>query len=197
MKKSFRLLALALPLLTLASCGTDQANLLGTYSSGRLSFVSTYPASTFKILTYRVQGINLYDDDTYMLSESTQSYSGGLNFDPTNSGDNDTSDSSDRGSTVAYYYGTYTSSEEEGLLSVTIEAPTHIVYSRTSSITWSAGFFDSANWTNEMGIALGSEEEPMTSEGFLEAYGYEQKSFTIDMTNCKFTYLEGINKSPF
>ena len=197
MKNAFRKIALALPLLLcgVTSCGESTANLVGSYSTGSLKFQSQYPAFTVKFLSVRVQGVSLYDDNTYVFTESMQILNGSLSFDPSNTGDADISDTSLNGSSNAYYYGEYTSTEEEGILTVTMKAPTRIVLSRTDSYLAKAGFFDTANWTETMGTLAGSEEEPATAEKFLADNGYEETTFTIDETTYSFNYIAGINKS--
>ncbi len=179
--------AVCAAVMAFTACGGAPA-LTATYGSSSHTFMSAYPQYTFKQLTTIVQTINVYDDGTYMLVQNSRSLSGSLSFDPSNSGDTNIS-ASDRGYETKIFYGTYTSAEEEGMITLTISAPTGAVYV-SSGGTMGGGYYTTYAWTDEMSAAAGGEDGAMTAEQYLESVSYGEKSIIVDTSTMSFTYVD-------
>ena len=180
--------AVCAAVMAFTACGGAPA-LTATYGSSSHTFMSAYPGYTFKQLTTIVQTINVYDDGTYMLVQNSRSLSGELSFDPSNSGDMDISGVSDRGYETKIFYGTYTSAEEEGMITLTISAPTGAVYV-SSGGAMGGGYYTTYAWTDEMSAAAGGENGAMTAEQYLESVSYGEKSIIVDTSTMSFTYVD-------
>lgn len=179
--------AVCAAVMAFTACGGAPA-LTATYGSSSHTFMSAYPGYTFKQLTTIVQTINVYDDGTYMLVQNSRSLSGSLAFDPSNTGDTDISGVSDRGYETKIFYGTYTSAEEDGMITLTISAPTGAVYV-SSGGTMGGGYYTTYAWTDEMSAAAGGEDGAMTAEQYLESVSYGEKSIIVDTSTMSFTYV--------
>ncbi len=180
--------AVCAAVMAFTACGGAPA-LTATYGSSSHTFMSAYPGYTFKQLTTIVQTINVYDDGTYMLVQNSRSLSGDLSFDPSNSGDTDISGVSNRGYETKIFYGTYTSAEEEGMITLTISAPTGAVYV-SSGGAMGGGYYTTYAWTDEMSAAAGGENGAMTAEQYLESVSYGEKSIIVDTSTMSFTYVD-------
>lgn len=180
--------AVCAAVMAFTACGGAPA-LTETYGSSSHTFMSAYPGYTFKQLTTIVQTINVYDDGTYMLVQNSRSLSGDLSFDPSNSGDTDISGVSNRGYETKIFYGTYTSAEEEGMITLTISAPTGAVYV-SSGGAMGGGYYTTYAWTDEMSAAAGGENGAMTAEQYLESVSYGEKSIIVDTSTMSFTYVD-------
>ena len=187
-----KVLALALSLTCLAAvfagCSGGDASITGVYTSSRFTFQSMYPNYTFKLLTNSVQSIKLYDDSTYEFTVSSTSLSGGLSFDPTNSGDQ-TADATSRGQVVQIYMGSYTSTEEEGLLTVTLETPTQYIYNSVGGVVGYNGYINTSDWTDQMSTDLGGESGSITAEEYLDTVAFSPVTVTIDLASYSFNYV--------
>ena len=180
--------AVCAAVMAFTACGGAPA-LTATYGSSSHTFMSAYPGYTFKQLTTIVQTINVYDDGTYMLVQNSRSLSGDLSFDPSNSGDTDISGVSNRGYETKIFYGTYTSAEEEGMITLTISAPTGAVYV-SSGGAMGGRYYTTYAWTDEMSAAAGGENGAMTAEQYLESVSYGEKSIIVDTSTMSFTYVD-------
>ena len=180
--------AVCAAVMAFTACGGAPA-LTATYGSSSHTFMSFYPDLTFKRLTTVVQTINVYDDGSYMLVQNSRSLSGDLSFDPSNTGDTDISGVSDRGYETKIFYGTYTSAEEDGMITLTISAPTGAVYV-SSGGTMGGGYYTTYAWTDEMSAAAGGENGAMTAEQYLESVSYGEKSIIVDTSTMSFTYVD-------
>lgn len=183
--------------LSLAACGetkTEAPALTGSYNSSTYTFMTAYPGYTFKQLTTSVQTLNTYSDNTYMITVVAKSLSGDLAFDPSNDGTSSTEGVNDRGQSVKIYFGTYTASEENGLLTVSLSAPTSYVNSRSASATASAAFFNTAAWTDAMKEATKDDDhaEGMTGAEFLEANTFAAVNVVVDLSTYGFDYVASI-----
>ena len=167
-----------------AACGgAKQATLTGSYGSGTYTFMSAYPNFTFKQVTTSTQTLNVYDDNSYELIVTSKNLSGDLSFDASNSGDTSTSGTNDRGQTV-----TFTSTEEEGMLSVVISKPTKVVYSGTGNLTMGAGYYNTANWTDKMSESYQVDGANGTAEQYLASVAFEQTTIVVDLNSYGFNY---------
>ncbi|MBQ7242717.1 MAG: hypothetical protein IJS52_00695, partial [Bacilli bacterium] len=102
-----------------------EAKLLAAYGACGYSFMTAYPAYTFKQVTFSAEKLEIYDDNSYVFRLDNKMVSGSLSFDPENTGDTESAkNNSDRGQSTTVYMGSYASSEEEGLLTITLAAPT-------------------------------------------------------------------------
>jgi len=193
MKKFYKILATALMVATIATfavfaaaCGEPQkaVSMTGMYGSGSYSFMSAYPGYTFKQVTTSVQTLTTYDDGTYVLTVTTKNLSGDLSFDPENKGDTATTGTNDRGQTVTNYYGTFTSTEAEGVLTVVLATPTAVTYIGSGNLTGGAGYYNTNAWTEAM-----AGEDALTAEAYLAKLAFAQTTVVIDTTTNGFTYL--------
>ena len=180
--------AVCAAVMAFTACGGAPA-LTATYGSSSHTFMSAYPGYTFKQLTTIVQTINVYEDGTYMSVQNSRSLSGDRSFDPSNSGDTDISGVSNRGYETKIFYGTYTSAEEEGMITLTISAPTGAVYV-SSGGAMGGGYYTTYAWTDEMSAAAGGENGAMTAEQYLESVSYGEKSIIVDTSTMSFTYVD-------
>lgn len=180
--------AVCAAVMAFTACGGAPA-LTATYGSSSHTFMSVYPDLTFKQLTTVVQTINVYDDGSYMLVQNSRSLSGDLSFDPSNTGDTDISGVSDRGYETKIFYGTYTSAEEDGMITLTISAPTGAVYVSSGSAMSNGKYYTTYAWTDKMGTDAGGEDGAMTAEQYLESVSYGEKSIIVDTSTMSFTYV--------
>ena len=176
----------------LAACSGGGADLTNVYNSGTFTFMSAYPNFTFKQLTTSVQTLKTYSDGTYELTVTSKNISGELAFDPSDSGDTDVSGTNDRGQLVDIYYGTFTSTEEEGFLTVTLSSPTEIVKSATGNVSTGTYYYNTLAWTDAMGqAAAGEGNAALTEEDYLAANAFGQISIVVDTAknSCNYTSL--------
>ena len=178
---------------SLAACGDKAPNLTGTYNSSTYTFMTAYPGYTFKQLTTVVQNLNTSDDNTYMFTVTSKSLSGDLAFDPANNGTQATDGVNDRGQSVDIYYGTYTSTEEDGLLTVKLSAPTGYVTSASVNASGTGGgFFNTMNWTDDMKEASKDDThtEGLTAEEYLATKTFKETEIVIDLKTYGFTFVQ-------
>ena len=167
--------------------GTPAAKLTGSYNSGaHLDFFSAYPLATYRQMTCLVQNLKTYDDGTYILTVSSTTFSGGLSFDPEGTG-NQNASATPRGSEVKEYYGTCTSTEEDGLVTITLTMPTRVTLN-TRSTSVIGYYADSNMWTDEMGEKTGSAEEPLTAEQFLAKHAFQETIIIANRAAVDFDY---------
>lgn len=113
-----------------------EAKLVAAYGACGFNFMTAYPAYTFKQVTFSAEKLEIYDDNSYVFRLDNKMVSGSLSFDPENTGDTTTAlENSDRGQNSTVYMGTYTSSEEEGLLTIDLAAPTMGYTLTTGNVT--------------------------------------------------------------
>ena len=166
MKKMISALLVSLTCLALCTPAMAEPALTGRYISNQnVDFFSSYPEYTFKMATFGIEVLELFDDGTYRLLDTESSFSGALAFE-----DDGTYDVVPRGGDVRVYTGTYDALSDSGLLMVTLSAPETLEISSTNSI--------SAMTTEE-----GTEEDPM------EKYGFEETDIMIDEATGEFDYF--------
>lgn len=174
---------------SLAACGETQkpVNLVASYNSSSYTFMTAYPAYTFKQLTTNVQNINVYDDDTYLLVVTSKSLSGDLKFDPSNSGDQ-VAQANNQGCKITHYYGAYEKTEEDGMITLKLKKPTRVVYTATASaMAGSAVYYDTANWTDAMS---GEGENAKTAEQYLASMAFADVECVVDGATFGFDYID-------
>ena len=114
MKKLLAVLLALVLCLSVSAVSLAEAAMTGRYiSTQNIAFVSAYPQYTFKMATFGIQTLELYDDGTYRLIATENSFSGGLIF------------ADD---------GTYEAISDSGLLMVTLSAPTGLEVTSSNSI---------------------------------------------------------------
>lgn len=173
---------------------TKAKKVTGVYTSNSISFMSAYPTFTYKQLTVASQTLTIYDDGTYCLADTSNMISGALNF-PDVATEEDAVSYNNRGVQVTCYYGTYTVTEEEGLLDVALAKPTTVQF--TSKINQQGhvnGFFDSDNWTEEMASLMATEDKDgnkvnMTKDAFLNGRAFNAVEVTVDAASGGFDYI--------
>lgn len=185
----------------LTACGEEktppakEAVITGVYTSNSIQFFSAYPNWTYKQLTVASQTVTLYDDGSYVLSVTQNMLSGALNF-PDVATPEDEVSYNNRGVSVTNYYGTYTSSEEEGLLDLKLEKPTAVRYtSKINQQGYVNGYFDSENWTDAMGELMATTGDDgvkvnMTKEAFLAGYAFNAVETVVDKAAGGFEYMQ-------
>ena len=125
MKKLLAVLLALVLCLSVSAVSLAEAAMTGRYiSTQNIAFVSAYPQYTFGIQT-----LELYDDGTYRLIDTENSFSGGLIF-----ADDGTYEAIPRGGDVYVYTGTYEAISDSGLLMVTLSAPTGLEVTSSNSI---------------------------------------------------------------
>lgn len=174
----------------LAACGNgkEEANgkLSGFYSSAsNVAFMSAYPEHTFKQATFGLQNLETFSDNTYVLTDTATFYSGALEFN-----DNGKYDVVPRGANFNQYYGTYTATDEGGLITVVLSKPTAVI----SNTSYSAGanpvgYVNTNDWTDAMGKAVGGEGAAMSAEEYLESVAYPETTIIVDSAKSSFDYI--------
>ena len=162
-----------------------KAELTGVYSTGNFSFFSAYPGYTFKRVTTSVQSVKTYSDNTYELTVTDKSISGSLAFDPEDNGNTDTSTSNDRGQTVTIYYGNFTSSSEEGILTLDLATPTIVMSLITGNSTSGTSYYNTAAWTSEMATA----SEKASAAEYLASVAFKPATLIVDESTNNFDYV--------
>ena len=183
-------MSMAITLLAgLTACGSNEApadkTLNGYYTSTQnVSFFSAYPAYTFKQATFSVQTLETYADGTYCLTSIDSNFSGTLTF-----ADDGNHEEVPRGVNSTKYFGAFTSSEESGLLTVTLSAPTSVAVASNYSVGEAVlGYLNTAAWTDEMGTLAGGENGAMSAEDYLASVAFGQVSVIIDTAPDTFDY---------
>ena len=122
MKKLLAVLLALVLCLSVSAVSLAEAAMTGRYiSTQNIAFVSAYPQYTFKMATFGIQTLELYDTEN--------SFSGGLIF-----ADDGTYEAIPRGGDVYVYTGTYEAISDSGLLMVTLSAPTGLEVTSSNSI---------------------------------------------------------------
>lgn len=183
-------MAMAIALLAgLTACGgNDKAadkTLNGYYTSTQnVAFMSAFPQYTFKQATFSVQTLETYADGTYCLTAVDSNFSGALLF-----SDEGTHEEVPRGVNSTKYFGTFTSKEESGLLTVTLSAPTSVAVASNYSVGEAVlGYLNTAAWTDEMGALVGGENGAMSAEDYLASVAFSEVSVIIDTATDTFDY---------
>lgn len=172
----------------LTACGNSKAadkTLNGYYTSTQnVSFFSAYPAYTFKQATFSVQTLETYADGTYCLTSVDSNFSGTLTF-----ADDGNHEEVPRGVNSTKYYGTFTSKEESGLLTVTLSKPTSVAVASNYSVGEAVlGYLNTAAWTDEMGTLVGGENGAMSAADYLASVAFGEISVIIDTATDTFNY---------
>lgn len=172
----------------LAACGGNASankTLNGYYTSTQnVSFFSAYPQYTYKQATFSVQTLETYSDGTYCLTAVDSNFSGTLTF-----ADDGSHEEVPRGVNSTKYFGTFTSAEESGLLTVTLSAPTSVAVASNFSVGEAVlGYLNTAAWTDEMGALVGGENGAMSAEDYLASVAFSEISIIIDTATDTFDY---------
>ena len=183
-------MAMAIALLAgLTACGSNEApadkTLNGYYTSTQnVTFISAYPQYTFKQATFSVQTLETYADGTYCLTAVDSNFSGTLTF-----ADDGTHEEIPRGVNSTKYFGTFTSTEQSGLLTVTLSAPTSVAVASNYSVGDTVlGYLNTAAWTDEMGTLVGGENGAMSAADYLASVAFGESSIIIDTATDTFDY---------
>ena len=130
MKKLIAVLLALVLCLSVCAVSLADAAMTGRYiSTQNVAFMSAFPQYTFKMATFGIQTLELYDDGTYRLIDTENSFSGSLTF-----ADDGTYEVVPRGGDVYVYTGTYDAISDSGLLMVTLSAPTGLEVASSNSI---------------------------------------------------------------
>ncbi|WP_091228202.1 hypothetical protein [Fontibacillus panacisegetis] len=192
-KKAFMVVCLTVMVMGLAACGkggdsagSGSTKLTGYYASTtNVGFVSAYPEHTFKQATFGVQNIETFADNTYVLTSTETYFSGALDFN-----DNGKYDVVPRGANIMKYYGTFTSTDEEGLTTLELSKPTAVIMNSSYSAGANPiGYVNTKEWTEEMGTAVGGEGPALSAEEYLESVAYPETSIVVDAAKFSFDYV--------
>lgn len=183
--RGFSLVLLLVAAVSLVACGGGKkAKLEASYVSDPVvDFMSAYPAYTYKQATFKAQSIDIFSDGTYELTVTETHYSGELLF--PNEGEHKVVP---RGVTVTTYYGKYAAVEADGLKTLSLEKPTRIVKVNTITTAGSNYSVDTENWTDASGVAVGTEETPITAEKFLENNAFAKFDLLVNVATNAFEY---------
>ncbi|SCP98433.1 hypothetical protein [Anaerobium acetethylicum] len=172
--------------------GTDttkavESELTGYYASNaNVAFMSMYPGYTYKQSTFGVQTIETFSDGTYCLTSTDTVFSGALLFN-----DDGTHEEIPRGSINMIYDGTYTSEEEEGIMTLTLSTPTAVMAnSSLSAGSEPIGYLNTEAWTDEMGAAVGGDAGTMTAKDYLATVAFPETTIIVDVVNTSFDYAD-------
>lgn len=192
MKNSKLFLALSLLTLStmsLASCGTSKITMTGNYiTQAKLEYMNFRPTYNYYVTTFTYQELETYSDNTYVLSVYSTSFSALILPEEGNA-----ATGNERTNFVKKYFGTYTSIVDEldpDTLNVTLSTPTRFVF-----LDDAARFYDTANWTEEMGVNAGEKDSagslvaPAAVEEFLSANAFNEVVAYVSTINYSFDML--------
>lgn len=162
----------------------EEAKVTGVYGSGSFSFFSAYPGYTYKQLTTSTQTLTTYSNNRYELTVTSKNMSGNLSFDPEDNGNMDTSGVNDRGQTVVVYCGTYTLSEEEGILTLSLAKPDGYISVTTGNSTSGVAYYNTDAWTESMSSAAGK-----TAEEYLVTVAFSPVEIIVDLSTYGFDFV--------
>ncbi|AIQ31387.1 MULTISPECIES: hypothetical protein [Paenibacillus] len=189
-KKAFTAICAMALLIGITACGNGEkssgsSELTGYYASGtNVEFMSAYPEHTFKQATFGVQNIETFADNTYCLTSTETFYSGALEF-----ADDGKYDVVPRGANITKYYGTLTSTDEGGLITLELSKPTAVIANSSYSAGANPiGYVNTKAWTDEMGTAVGGEGPALTAEEYLETVAFPEASIIVDGAKASFDY---------
>ena len=159
--------------------------LTGFYTSTQnVSFFSAYPQYTYKQATFSLQTVETYADGSYCLTQMDSNFSGTLTF-----ADDGTHEEVPRGANTTRYYGTFTATEESGLLTLVLSAPTAVAVASSFSVGDVAlGYLDTAAWTEEMGTRAGGENGTISAEDYLASVSYPEQTLIVDEATGSFDF---------
>lgn len=180
--------AVALSCAAFAGCNEstgNEATVTGVYGSGSIAFFSAYPNYTYRQLTLSTQTIKTYSDNRYELIVTNKNISGGLSFDPQGNGDTDISGTTDRGQSVIIYCGTYTATDEEGLITLSLASPDQYTLVISGNSTSGTAYYNTQAWTEEMTTA----SEGKTAEEYLATVAFAPVSVVVDSSGYGFDYI--------
>lgn len=159
-------------------------------SNQNMEFMSAYPQYTFKQASFGFQTLRLVNGTQYELTSFVDNYSGALQF-----GDDGESSADKRGTNVIIYTGKYTSSDQDGLLTVELEKPENIAANSSYNAGDAPmGYVNTAEWTDEMGAAAGGKDGAISVEDYLAKYAFESQTVIVDGNNASFEYLQILPK---
>ncbi|AIQ51425.1 hypothetical protein [Paenibacillus sp. FSL R7-0331] len=154
-------------------------------STTNVAFASAYPEYTFKQAIFGVQSIETFADNTYVLTSTDTFYSGHLLFN-----DDGKYDVVPRGASIIKYYGTLTSTDADGLVTLELSKPTAVITNSSYSAgTNPIGYVNTSEWTDEMGTAVGGEGPALSAEEYLESVSFPETSIIVDAANDSFDYV--------
>ena len=118
--------AMATSAFGLTACGTPAAEVTGRYlSNNDMTWANMLPTYNYFYANIITQEIQTLSDGTYVLTVNTVMFS---NFHVGPDVPTGEETWNDRGQTSTKYYGTYTSVEDEGDLTLTLSAPERAIY---------------------------------------------------------------------
>lgn len=176
----------------LSACGGGEAKIKDVFlSPAKLTYMNMRDPSlagsmgmspqNYYTTTFTHQELTLNEDGTYCLIVSVSTFSAVVLPETTQDAKGNENDNS-----IVKYYGTYTSAVnelDEDLLDIKLSKPTRILASQNSEY-----FVDTANWTDEMGLATkipsgyDSQGKPtydpdtpnQTAEGYLKLNAFDE-----------------------
>lgn len=205
MKKQLKLLvalfALGAGTLTLSSCDNTgggeepakEVKLTAAYlSPAKMVYMNMRPTYNYYITTFIFQELETYDDNSYVLTVSSSTYSG---LDLPNEGND--AKGNERENSLQKFYGTYTSKANDldpDTLEISLTKPTRFVNVEDSKM-----YYDTANWTDDMSKKAGTVTDPMTGEStvnplsaaeYLAKYAFKDTVISASKINFSFDYTE-------
>jgi len=166
---------------SLAACGGKTASVKAVYSADPGGQgTAKYLTAPMQMLLTNVETVTLYDDDTYCLSVSTTLVTGLTAI-------SGTGEIINRGTTVTEYYGTYTSTEDSGIISLKLAKPARVTVANTNTLFTGGlpvGYYDTANWntaTEEAFTAANAmlQLETVTAETVLNKFAFNETEIAV------------------
>ena len=155
-------------------------------STQNVGFMSAFPESTFKQASFGTQTLELIGEETYKLTSTISHHSGELEF-----SDDGNHSQVPRGADVMVYYGSYTATDQDGLITIDLDKPEDIVANLSHSAgDMSIGYLNTTAWTDEMGEAAGGEEGSLSADEFLENEAFEPTTVIVDEGTASFDYIQ-------
>ncbi len=192
--KRFKLSVVILSIICMFCClftacdNEVEATVTGKYlSSQNVSYRTFLPTFNYKTMTIGHETLTLYSDGTYVIVLETDTLKGGagsLSFP-----DEITSEAPVTyelgGSAEKTYYGTYTSTNEDGIITVELATPTRIVTCSINTVSEQAiTYVDTANWTDAM-----ATEDVADAAAYLSANAFEAVTIIVVESTGLFDYV--------
>lgn len=191
LKKFWKVIVILGIITLLGACssgGNSNSTSLGEIylSTQDVRFMSAFPEFTFKQASFGTQTLELVGEETYKLTSTVSHHSGELEF-----SDDGNLSQVPRGAEVMVYYGSYTETDQDGLITIDLNKPEDIVANLSHSAgAMPIGYLNTAEWTDEMSEAAGGDEGPISADEFLEREAFEPITVIIDEGTASFDYIQ-------
>jgi hypothetical protein len=148
-----------------------------------VNFFSAYPTYSYKQATFSMENLQVFSDNTYVLTVTGSDWSGSLSFP-----DQGDYQATPRGTSQTSYYGTYTVTKADNLSTFVLSVPTRIVANVQSNTQGAVGYFiDTAAWTDDMSTASSQDD----SAGYMSNYAFASPlTIIVDTSLASFDWTD-------